>query len=67
MKRRKKAECVYAFVHAHIHTRVRALARVKKSIVASHFHEKSGDRDDVFADDVATSQPTAARALSPEY
>lgn len=54
---------IRARIYSHSCARARA---IKKSIVASRFHEKSGDRDDVFADDVATSQPTATRALSPE-
>lgn len=55
---------LHAFV-ARSYSRERERA-TKKSVVASRFHEKSGDRDDVFADDVATSRATAARALSPE-
>lgn len=41
---------------AYIHARA-----TEESIAASHFYEKSGDRDDVVAGDVATSRRLRGR------
>lgn len=46
-------------LHAYIHARA-----TEESIAASHFHEKSGDRDDVVAGGVATSRRLRGRPSS---
>lgn len=57
---REKRSCSHATrLHAYIHARA-----TEESIAASHFHEKSGDRDDVVAGGVATSRRLRGRAIA---